>query len=70
MFITERDVLCPLSAQKQIKMAAEENGFVSIESFPEVGHAFARTGSTSYKQDVAERANQLAIRFLNRHLDE
>jgi carboxymethylenebutenolidase len=69
LFIAEEDVLCPPPAQQHIKMATAENNFVSIESFPEAGHAFARTGSTSYRQDAAERADNLAIRFLEQYLD-
>ena len=57
LHIAEKDGFCPPEAQEKIKAALEPNEHVTIYSYPDVDHAFARTGGANYDEASASRAN-------------
>lgn len=63
--IAANDALCPAPAQDAIKAAlANASSRHMIETYENVGHAFARDGAASYNQDAAARANAKSLSFL------
>ena len=68
MHIAEEDPLCPPKAQQAIKRALEPKGDVTILNYPDVGHAFARRGSSHFDPAAAKRADQETADFFSRTL--
>lgn len=68
LILGAEDGLCPPEAQAQILDAFARVDGVTCETFPGVGHAFARTGSTSYNAEASERANAMTRALFARHL--
>jgi carboxymethylenebutenolidase len=57
LHIAEKDGFCPPEAQEKIKAALEPNPHVTLYSYPNVDHAFARTGGDNYDAASATLAN-------------
>jgi carboxymethylenebutenolidase len=68
MHIAGKDQFVPPPAQEKIKAALKDNKLVTIHSYPEQDHAFARVGGDHYDKDVATQANDRTAAFLKQHL--
>jgi carboxymethylenebutenolidase len=62
------DALCGADAQLEIKTFVESGKTNRVETYPGVGHGFARIGRQGSAADAAERAESITIDFLNEHL--
>src|SRR5690349_5771810 len=62
------DKFCPPEAQSQIHAALDSNPLVTLHDYPEMDHAFARTGGEHYVADKAELANLRTLEFFISHL--
>jgi carboxymethylenebutenolidase len=51
-----------------VKDALSKNPLVTIHSYPDVDHAFARVGGHSYVKAAAEQANARTAAFFKQHL--
>jgi carboxymethylenebutenolidase len=68
LHIAGRDKFCPPEAQSQIHAALDGNPLVTLHDYPEMDHAFARTGGEHYDADKAELANLRTLEFFVSHL--
>ena len=68
LHIGGQDKFCPPEAQAQIHAALDANPLVTIHDYPEMDHAFARTGGEHYDAAAAELANLRSLEFLVSHL--
>jgi carboxymethylenebutenolidase len=68
LHIAGSDKFCPPEAQAQIHATLDQNPLVTIHDYPELGHAFARTGGEHYAADAAELANLRSLEFFVNHL--
>jgi carboxymethylenebutenolidase len=68
LHIAEKDKFVPPEAQKKVKDALGKNPLVTIHSYPDVDHAFARVGGHSYVKAAAEQANARTAAFFKQHL--
>ncbi|HSE16793.1 MAG TPA: dienelactone hydrolase family protein [Pyrinomonadaceae bacterium] len=68
LHIGGQDNFCPPEAQSQIHAALDANPHVTIHDYPEMGHAFARTGGEHYDAAAAEIANLRTLEFFVSHL--
>ena len=68
LHIGGQDKFCPPEAQAQIHAALDANQHVTIHDYPEMGHAFARTGGEHYEPAAAELANLRTLEFFVSHL--
>ena len=68
LHIAEKDQFCPADAQTKIKDALKGNPNVTIHSYPEMDHAFARVGGQHYDKKSAELANQRTAEFFKKNL--
>jgi carboxymethylenebutenolidase len=68
LHIAEKDKFVPPEAQKKVKDALSKNPLVTIHSYPDVDHAFARVGGHSYVKAAAEQANARTAAFFKQHL--
>jgi carboxymethylenebutenolidase len=68
LHIAGRDKFCPPEAQAQIHAALDGNPLVTLHDYPEMDHAFARTGGEHYDADKAELANLRTLEFFVSHL--
>lgn len=68
MHIAELDQFVPPEAQSTIKDALAENNSVTIHSYANVDHAFARTGGEHFVAACAEQANGRTAEFFAQHL--
>jgi len=68
MHLGKEDPLNPPEAQSAISEALNSKANVSLNIYPEVGHAFARTNANSYVAHVAEQADAATLRFLRKHI--
>jgi carboxymethylenebutenolidase len=65
LHIAREDHLCPALAQEAIRTAmAPCNNRVTIMEYDGVGHAFARSGGSSYDAASAKRADEATLEFL------
>jgi carboxymethylenebutenolidase len=69
LHIAEKDQFCPPEAQAQIKATLGKNPKVTIHSYPDLDHAFARPGGEHYDKAAAETANKRTAEFFKQHLD-
>lgn len=66
LHIAQEDHLCSVDAQAEIASELAKIGpRAKVISYPGVGHAFARQGSTSFDRDAAERADCATLAFLS-----
>lgn len=68
LHIAEQDPLCPPDAQAAIAEVAAENPHVTILTYPNVGHAFARHDSPARDEASAARADAATVELLTAHL--
>ncbi|KAA5839810.1 dienelactone hydrolase family protein [Pseudomonas chlororaphis] len=68
MHLGKEDPLNPYEAQLAISEALSSRVNVSLNIYPEVGHAFARTNANSYVAHAAEKADAATLSFLRRLL--
>ena len=57
LHIAEKDHFCPPEAQEKIGRELGKNELVTVYSYPDVDHAFARTGGANYDEAAAAKAN-------------
>ncbi len=58
LHLAEKDAYCPPEAQEKIRKGLAENAKVEVFSYPDVDHAFARTGGMHYDEQAAKTANE------------
>lgn len=68
LHIAEKDQFVPPPAQKQIIDGLSGNPHVTIHTYPEMDHAFAREGGAHYDHACAELANGRTQTFFRQHL--
>ena len=68
LHIAEKDGFCPPEAQATIKDTLDKNEHVTVYSYADVDHAFARTGGANYSADAAGTANARTEELLRTHL--
>src|ERR1044071_2676274 len=68
LHIAGLDKFCPPEAQAQIHATLDGNPLVTLHDYPEMDHAFARTGGEHYVADKAELANLRTLEFFVSHL--
>jgi carboxymethylenebutenolidase len=68
LHIAEGDEYVPPPAQEQIKDGLKANPQVTIYSYPNVNHAFAREGGKHYDKAIADLANVRSQTFFRQHL--
>lgn len=64
MHIAEGDKFVPPEAQAKIKAGLAGNKNITIHSYPNVDHAFARGGGQHYDADAATKADARTLQFL------
>ena len=69
LHIAEKDAYCPPEAQKQIIDGLKGNPLVTIHSYPNMDHAFAREGGQHYDKAFADLANSRTDSFFRQHLE-
>ena len=68
LHIAQKDQFVPPAAQKAIADGLKTNPLVTIHSYPEMDHAFARVGGAHYDPANAELANGRTAAFFRQHL--
>ncbi len=68
LHIAEKDQFVPPEAQEKIIDGLKDNPHVTLHSYPEMEHAFARTGGQHYDKACAELANTRTETFFRQHL--
>jgi carboxymethylenebutenolidase len=68
LHIAGKDQFVPPEAQKQIIDGLKGNPHVTIQVYPEMDHAFARTGGQHYDKKNADLANSRSADFFKQHL--
>jgi carboxymethylenebutenolidase len=68
MHIGEKDPFIPAETRERIRERLCPVAGMSIHTYPEVGHGFARPGTTGAEAKAAELANQRTVDFLNLNL--
>ena len=69
MHIARKDHLCDEQAQQDLHDAFDAKGNVTLHTYPDVGHAFARPNSPLWNEEAATKANTLTANFLRASLD-
>lgn len=68
MHMGGKDQFVPPEAQAQIKAALADNRMVTIHSYPDQDHAFARTNGNHWDPEAARIANERTAAFFAEHL--
>jgi len=68
LHVAGKDEYVPPPAQKQIVDGLKGNSHVTIHTYPEMDHAFARQGGAHYDHANAELANGRTATFFRQHL--
>ncbi len=68
MHIAEEDGFVDKAAQAKIKAGLSEKPLVTIHSYANADHAFARTNGTNWNEPAATLANDRTAAFLENHL--
>jgi carboxymethylenebutenolidase len=68
LHIAESDKLCPPPAQQAITDALARHPQVTLCTYPNAAHAFARVGAAEYDAPAAQLAETRTAEFLRRHL--
>lgn len=68
MHIAEKDGFVPPPVQQKIKDGLRGNANVTIHSYPNVDHAFARLGGNHFDQAAADLANSRTTAFFKANL--
>jgi carboxymethylenebutenolidase len=70
MHVAEKDKFSSPEAQAQIRDVLGKNICVTIHTYPDCDHAFARVGGEHYDREAAELANRRSAAFLAENLRE
>ncbi|MBS0470049.1 MAG: dienelactone hydrolase family protein [Proteobacteria bacterium] len=68
LHIAGKDEYVPPPAQKAVIDGLKDNGLVTIHTYPEMNHAFARHGGAHYDKACAELADGRTATFFRQHL--
>lgn len=68
LHIAEKDQFVPPEAQTKIMDGLKDNPHVTLHSYPEMEHAFARTDGQHYDKACADLANTRSETFFRQHL--
>jgi carboxymethylenebutenolidase len=68
LHVAAKDEYVPPEAQKKIIDGLKNNPLVTIHSYAEMNHAFARAGGAHYDKACADLANGRTSTFLRQHL--
>ncbi len=68
LHIAEQDQFCPPEAQSKITAAMGDVSSVTVHSYADVDHAFARIGGAHYDQAAADQANDRTASFFTENL--
>lgn len=68
LHIAGKDEYVPPPAQKAVIEGLKGNSLVTTHTYPEMDHAFARTGGTHYDKACADLANGKTATFFRQHL--
>ena len=68
LHIAAKDEYVPAEAQKKIVEGLGANRLVTLHTYPEMGHAFARIGGAHYDKACADLANARSATFFRQHL--
>jgi len=68
LHIAGKDEYVPPAAQKEIVEGLKGNALVTLHTYPEMNHAFARAGGAHYDRANAELANGRSETFFRQHL--
>lgn len=68
LHIAGKDQFVSKEAQTQIHAALKNNPLVTLHTYPEMDHAFARMGGAHYDKACADLANGRTATFLRQHL--
>lgn len=66
--IAEKDEFCPPASQEKIRAALGKIAHVTVHTYPDVNHAFARVGGGNYDKAAADLANSRTAAFFRKHL--
>ncbi|HEY5338589.1 MAG TPA: dienelactone hydrolase family protein, partial [Rhizomicrobium sp.] len=69
LHVAGKDQFTPPDAQKQLIDGLKANSHVTIHTYPEMDHAFARVGGAHYDHANAELANGRTAMFFRQHLN-
>ncbi len=70
LHVAADDEFVPHEAQRQIVAGLGRNAMVSMHSYPNSRHGFARTDSASFDKAAADRANARTLDFLYTYLSD
>jgi carboxymethylenebutenolidase len=68
LHIAEKDKFVTPDKQQKIKDGLKSNKLVTIHSYPDVDHAFARGSGQNYNEQAATLANRRTLEFLRSNL--
>lgn len=68
LHVADKDEYHPAEAQKAVADGLGSNPLVTIHTYPEMNHAFARPGGAHYDEANATLANSRTIAFFKQHL--
>lgn len=68
LHIAGKDQFVPKAAQEQIAESLKSHPLVTLHTYPEMDHAFARAGGEHYDKACADLANGRTATFLRQHL--
>jgi carboxymethylenebutenolidase len=68
LHVAGKDQFVPAEAQKKMGEGLKGNSHVTMHVYPEMDHAFARTGGAHYDKANAELANGRTATFFRQHL--
>ena len=68
LHIAAKDEYVPPEAQKKIVEGLKGNALVTVHTYPEMNHAFARPGGAHYDKACADLANGRTSTFFRQHL--
>lgn len=68
LHIAQADTFTPPEAQSKIIAGLKDNRLVTLHTYPQMDHAFARVGGAHYDKAMADLANSRSATFLRQHL--
>jgi carboxymethylenebutenolidase len=68
LHVAAKDQFVPPEAQAKVKDALKGNSLVTIYTYNEQDHAFARVGGQHYDKGAADQANERTAQFFKKHL--
>jgi carboxymethylenebutenolidase len=68
LHVAAKDQFVPPEAQAKVKDALKANSLVTIYTYNEQDHAFARVGGQHYDKGAADQANERTAQFFKKHL--